>query len=95
MEGTWRDKVANLLPKLKKLDGVPVIRLEDERFGLEPIMDKGIKTCDMHCMTFGILYNKIKNEIEISSNEWRFWAGCNQYKNITGVFFFLISFSAV
>ena len=29
-EGDWRDQVANKLPKLKKLDGVPVIRQEQE-----------------------------------------------------------------
>ncbi|KAK2191940.1 hypothetical protein NP493_42g08059 [Ridgeia piscesae] len=32
-EGDWRDTVANKLKKLSKLDGVPVIRQEDEEEG--------------------------------------------------------------
>ena len=30
VEGTWRTDVAGKLPKLKKLDGVPVIREDEE-----------------------------------------------------------------
>ncbi|XP_077998681.1 dynein axonemal light chain 1-like [Glandiceps talaboti] len=29
-EGDWTDRVTKLLPKLKKLDGVPVVRAEDD-----------------------------------------------------------------
>lgn len=29
-DGTWRDEVAKKLPKLKKLDGVPIVRQEEE-----------------------------------------------------------------
>jgi len=29
-EGTWRDEATKRLPRLKKLDGVPVVRQEEE-----------------------------------------------------------------
>ncbi|GFR96805.1 dynein light chain 1, axonemal [Elysia marginata] len=29
-DGTWKDEVAKKLPKLKKLDGVPIVRHEEE-----------------------------------------------------------------
>nr|WAW84853.1 axonemal dynein light chain 1 [Halisarca dujardinii] len=29
-DGTWRDEVSRRLPKLKKLDGVPIVRSEEE-----------------------------------------------------------------
>lgn len=29
-DGTWRDEVSKRLPKLKKLDGVPIVRAEEE-----------------------------------------------------------------